>query len=116
MGNAVTLNSITFFNTNEPTSASSTSCDSDLGTARQYQVKFGNATVLEDKNIDGSLTAADRGVIKPGGGYLPSPVPVVVIIDGVVHEGVISGATVDEPPGASLGARLRKFWYKEIDE
>lgn len=116
VGNAVTLNSITFFNTNEPTSAASTSCNSDLGTARQYQVRYGNATVLEDKNVDGSLTAADRGVIKPGGGYLPSPVPVVVEIDGVIHEGVISGTTVDQPPGAALGARLRKFWYKEIED
>jgi len=115
VGNAVTLNDITFFNTNQPTTASSTSCESDLGTARAYQVRYGNATVLEDKNLDGSMTAADRGVIKPGGGYLPSPVPVVVEIDGVIHEGVISGTTVDQPPGADMGARLRKFWYKEID-
>jgi len=44
-------------------------------------------------------------------------VPVVVVeIDGQIHEGVISGVAVDEPPGSLLNARLRKFWYKEVDE
>ena len=117
VGNAVTLGSVTFFNTNEPSSAgSSTSCDSDLGTARQYQVVFGDATVLEDTNFDGETTSADRSQIKPGGGFLPSPVPVVVEIDGVIHEGVISGTSVDEPPGTTIGARLRKFWFKEVED
>ena len=49
------------------------------------------------------------------GGYLPSPVPVVVEIDGQIHEGVISGVAVEDPPGSVLNARLRKFWYKEIE-
>jgi Tfp pilus tip-associated adhesin PilY1 len=117
VGNAVTLNSLTFFNTNQPSdSVDASACASDLGIARQYQVLYTNATVIADKNADGSTTAADRGVVKPGGGYLPSPVPVVVEIDGVIHEGVISGTSVDQPPGTTLGARLRKFWFKEIED
>ncbi|MEE8321223.1 MAG: hypothetical protein V3R68_05220, partial [Gammaproteobacteria bacterium] len=115
VGNAVTLNEVTFFNTNQPSTETSTSCDSDLGTARQYTVKFDDATAIADQNIDGSTDATDRSKIHAGGGYLPSPVPVVVEIDGEVHEGVISGVSVDDPPGSLLNARLRKFWYKEME-
>jgi Tfp pilus tip-associated adhesin PilY1 len=115
VGNAVTLNEVVFFNTNQPGSVTTTSCDSDLGTARQYTVKFDDATAIADQNIDGTTDATDRSETHPGGGYLPSPVPVVVEIDGEVHEGVISGVSVDQPPGSLLNARLRKFWYKEME-
>lgn len=116
VGNAVTLNNVTFFNTNQPSDEGDpSSCESNLGVARQYQVNFDDATVFLDKNLDGSLTAADRSVVHPGGGYLPSPVPVVVQIDGEIHEGVISGVKVQQPPGSLLGARLRKFWFKEFE-
>ncbi|MBF8270535.1 MAG: putative type 4 fimbrial biosis protein, partial [Gammaproteobacteria bacterium] len=57
----------------------------------------------------------DRTERHPGGGYLPAPVPLVVEIDGEIHEGVISGVRVDQPPGSLLNARLRKFWYREMD-
>ncbi|MFT7457712.1 MAG: Tfp pilus tip-associated adhesin PilY1 [Planctomycetota bacterium] len=116
VGNAVTLNAVTFFNTNQPEStADVTDCSSNLGIARQYKVVFDNATAIADENIDGSTDAADRSNVHAGGGYLPSPVPVVVKIDGKVHVGIISGVAVDEPPGTLLDARLRKFWYKEIE-
>jgi Tfp pilus tip-associated adhesin PilY1 len=117
IGNSVTLNNVTFFNTNVPTSsedaAADTTCDSDLGEARQYKVLYDDATALADQNNTGGITALDRYTTHPGGGYLPSPVPVVVEIDGNVYEGVISGVAVDKPPGSLLNARLRKFWYKE---
>jgi len=115
VGNAVTLNNITFFNTNQPSASSGLTCTSNLGIARQYQIVYNNATAYQDKNLDGSLTAADRSSIHPGGGYLPSPVPVVVEIDGNIYEGVLSGVKVDQPPGSALGARLRKFWFKEFE-
>jgi type IV pilus assembly protein PilY1 len=116
IGNAVTLNNVTFFNTNQPgASAGPSSCTSDLGIARQYRVRFDDATAILDQNISGGLDAGDRSEVHAGGGYLPSPVPLVVEIDGQVHEGVISGTAVDQPPGSVLNARTRKFWYKEID-
>ncbi|MBI2970644.1 MAG: hypothetical protein HYY36_07870, partial [Gammaproteobacteria bacterium] len=116
VGNSVTLNEVTFFNTNQPsTIAGVTSCNSDLGVARQYKVLFSSAEAILDQNIDGSVDALDRSTVHPGGGYLPSPVPVVVEIDGQTHEGVISGVAVDEPPGSLLNARLRKFWFKEME-
>jgi type IV pilus assembly protein PilY1 len=116
VGNAVTLNEVTFFNTNQPGAAvASSDCSSDLGIARQYKVQFDNATAILDQNIDGVTDAADRSNVHPGGGYLPSPVPVMVEIDGQVHEGVISGIAVTQPPGSLLNARLRRFWYKEME-
>ncbi len=117
VGNAVTLNNITFFNTNVPSSVASASgsCESDLGEARQYQVRFDDATAIADQNIDGYTNAADRYNVHSGGGYLPSPVPVVVEINGEIHEGVISGVNVSQPPGSILNTRLRKFWFKEME-
>lgn len=115
VGNAVTLNRVTFFNTNKPSDGDLTSCESDLGIARQYKIIFEDATSLLDQNLDGIITAEDRYEVHPGGGYLPSPVPVVVEIDGQIHEGVISGVAVDTPPGTELNTRLRKFWFKEME-
>lgn len=116
VGNAVTLNNVTFFNTNVPSSvAGSGSCESNLGEARQYQIQFSDATAIADQNIDGSTNAADRYSVHAGGGYLPSPVPVVVEINGEIHQGVISGVSVEQPPGTTLNTRLRKFWYKEME-
>jgi Tfp pilus tip-associated adhesin PilY1 len=115
VGNAVTLNNVTFFNTNQPSAVSTGSCTSNLGIARQYKVLFSSAEALLDQNLDGSIDALDRATVHPGGGYLPSPVPVVVEIDGKTHEGIISGVAVDQPPGSLLNARLRKFWYKEME-
>ncbi len=116
ISNAVTLNRVTFFNTNQPGAAAAAgTCASDLGIARQYQVNFDDATAVDDRNEDSETDAGDRAQSQPGGGYLPSPVPVVVEIDGQIHEAVISGVRVDEPPGSQIGSRFRRFWYKEFD-
>jgi hypothetical protein len=40
----------------------------------------------------------------------------VVTIDGKPVEAIISGIKVTDPPGTALAARLRKFWYKVIDQ
>ena len=116
ISNAVTLNQVTFFNTNQPGSTAGTaSCASDLGIARQYQVYYSDATAVWDRNADSDTDAGDRSETQPGGGYLPSPVPVIVQIDGETHEAVISGVRVDEPPGSRLESRYRKYWYKQIE-
>ncbi len=113
VGNALSLGGTTFFNTNQPDSgAGGGACGSNLGIARQYQVSTTDATATQ--NLDGT-PGNDRSVVVAGGGYLPPPVHVVVEIGGKIVEAVISGITVTEPPGVTLAARLRKFWYKEID-
>jgi Tfp pilus tip-associated adhesin PilY1 len=119
IGNAVALNGVVFFNTNQPSTASS-NCESNLGIARQYKVALADATAPSDTNADSVLTAEDRSTVHAGGGYLPSPVHVVVqVLDAEGNlqtvEGVISGTSVEQPPGTSLNARTRAFWYKEID-
>jgi type IV pilus assembly protein PilY1 len=116
VGGAVTLAGTTFFNTNQPSeSAGGGACGSNLGIARQYQVSFEDATAVNDLNPGGGLTTADRSMVHAGGGYLPSPVPVVVQIDGQTVQAVISGVAVQQAPGATLQSRLRKYWYKEVE-
>jgi type IV pilus assembly protein PilY1 len=117
VGNAVSIAGITFFNTNQPSStAGGGACGSNLGIARQYEVATADATATNALNtIGGSLTAASRSSIHAGGGYLPSPVHVVVVLGGRPVEAVISGTEVRTPAGAPLSARLRKYWYKEIE-
>jgi type IV pilus assembly protein PilY1 len=116
VGNAISIAGTTFFNTNQPSAtAGGGTCGSNLGVARQYQVATADATATSDLNAVGGLTAADRSLIHAGGGYLPSPVHVVVKLGDTTVEAVISGIQVSTPPGASLSARLRKYWYREID-
>jgi hypothetical protein len=116
VGNAVSIGGTTFFNTNQPSSsAGGGTCGSNLGVARQYQVATADATATADLNAVGGLTGADRSLIHAGGGYLPSPVHVVVMLGGKPVEAVISGVQVSTPAGATLSARLRKYWYREID-
>ena len=116
IGGAVTLAGTTFFNTNLPSaSAGGGACGSNLGIAREYQVSFADATSVNDLNPGGGLTITDRFVVHAGGGYLPTPVPVVVQINGQTVQAVISGVSVQQAPGATLQSRLRKYWYKEVE-
>ena len=116
IGGAVTLAGTTFFNTNLPSaSAGGGACGSNLGIAREYQVSFLDATAVNDLSPGGGLTVADRFAEHAGGGYLPTPVPVVVQINGQTVQAVISGVSVQQAPGATLQSRLRKYWYKEME-
>ncbi len=119
IGNAVALNGIVFFNTNQP-SATTTDCDANLGIARQYQVTVASG-VSPRYQQGGTVTLASRSTVHAGGGFLPSPVHVVVQVENekgemVTKEGVISGTSVETPTTGAVGSRTRRFWYKEIDE
>ncbi len=119
IGNAVALNGIVFFNTNQPSQTADTSCVGNLGIARQYEVRVLDAGAADPQNT-GTKVAADRSSIHAGGGYLPSPVHVVVQVENsegvmVTKEGVISGTEVKTPPTGAIGSRTRRYWYKEID-
>jgi len=117
VGTAVTIAGSTFFNTNQPSStAGGGACGSNLGIAREYVVAYADAAATTDLNGLGSLSIANRSVIHEGGGYLPSPVPVVVEINGQKYQAVISGTSVQTPPGLTLDARLRTYWYRELDQ
>ena len=113
---SVTLNGTTFFNTMQPPPPSgSTVCANALGIARNYMVQVDNATATADNDGIAGLTSSDRFGITPGGGFPPSPVPVIVELGGRTYQAVISGATVHEPPGLQLGARRRTFWFRNLD-
>lgn len=108
VGSAITLGGVTYFNTNRPTPPDVNSCESNRGEARAYAVSFLDAT------YDASTTSG-RYTVVPGGGYPPSPVPVVVDIGGQVYSAVISGTQVYKPPQVQFGNRKRVFWYTESE-
>jgi type IV pilus assembly protein PilY1 len=114
IGSSVTLAGTTFFNTNQPSSVASATCGSELGLALQYAVSYEDATATIDSGTVG-LTTADRSTRHPGGGYLPSPVPVVVNLDGRLFQAVVSGTSVRMPPQAALESRYRFYWYLRRD-
>ncbi|MBI3916632.1 MAG: hypothetical protein HY322_06455 [Betaproteobacteria bacterium] len=113
VGSAISLGGTTFFNTNQPDAgAGGGLCIPNLGVARQYAVSTVDATIIEP--------ATSRSTIHIGGGFLPDPVHVVVVLGPPgaekPYEAVISGIKVSEPPGTTLQSRLRKYWYKVIDQ
>lgn len=119
IGNAVALNGVVFFNTNQPSQTADASCVGNLGIARQYEVAMANGGAPDPLKL-GTKTKADRSSIHAGGGYLPSPVHVVVQVTDSTGatktvEGLISGTEVKTPTVGSVGSRTRRFWYKEID-
>ena len=116
ISSATSVAGTVFFNTNQPSAtAGGGACGSNLGRAFSYLVGFADAAATTDLNAVGGVTISDRSVEHAGGGYLPSPVPVVVEIDGTKYQAVISGTSVQTPPGLTLERRTRQYWYKEID-
>ncbi len=128
---AVTLNGTTFFSTNQITSSGLTSpisCTSDLGTAWGYKVNFRNPGICSNDpsapnyfNPDNpdDPDNPDEPPQPPrdpkGPGFPPSPVPVIVELEGKKIEAVVSGTDVDQPPDAELEVRKRRYWFEESD-
>ena len=128
---ATTAAGSVIFNTNEPKqdsvtgtaantgSSSGNSCTSDLGTARQYGLSFGNGTpTFIFNNLPTQYVPSAGGgrfAVFAGGGFLPTPVPVVVKIDDKFYQSVISGVTTTNPGGLRLQTRIRTYWYKKVD-
>ena len=110
VSSTVTASGIAYFNTNQPSvSAAAGACSSNLGIARQYEIDYLTAKAANTTVAGTEITA--RSSVYPGGGYLPSPVPVVVRLNGKNHIGVIAGTSVKTPPNPSLDVRSRTFWY-----
>jgi type IV pilus assembly protein PilY1 len=104
------VSGITYFNTNQPSdTAGGGACGSNLGVARQYSINYQDASAANTTVANTRITA--RAAIYPGGGYLPSPVPVVVSLNGKKYLGVVSGTSVRTPPRPALDVRTRTFWF-----
>jgi len=115
VGGAVTVGGVTYFNTNQPSSVSAAGACSNLGVARAYAVGFADATAAGALASGQAVTLAARYTIVPGGGYLPSPVSVVLQLNGKLVQGVISVTYVQTPPSAQLNWRYRVFWQIQHD-
>lgn len=131
VSSATTAASTVIFNTNQPkqdtvTGSSqnvganaSNQCTSDLGTARQYGLNFqtGNSQNIFNALPTQYVPTAGLGryATFAGGGFLPTPVPVVVQIGGKYYQTVIAGVQTTNPGGLKLQSRLRTYWYRKTD-
>lgn len=102
---------------NTGSNASTNFCTGNLGTARQYALNFENAKAAD---IFGSLPANfvpgdHRFAFFAGGGFLPTPVPVLVKIGDKYFQSVISGVQTTDPGGLKLQSRVRTYWYRKTD-
>jgi Tfp pilus tip-associated adhesin PilY1 len=121
VGNAITIGGTVFFGTNQPASTTTPTpgvCESNLGTARLYGISATDATSVVDVNSSGSLTGADRFTQLAGGGFPPPATHVVVTPEGgdTPKELVCLGIHCVTPTVPSLNSRVRKYWYKEVDQ
>ncbi|MGH8670664.1 MAG: pilus assembly protein, partial [Burkholderiales bacterium] len=122
VGSAVTVAGTTFFNTNKPSPPAPGVCTTNLGIAREFAVNYLNAGAVINNTAGVVLTLADRFAVHPGGGFLPSPVPVVVNLappSGSMPvksiEGTCIGTDCKKTPSGAFGARIRTYWYGEIE-
>lgn len=108
-GNALSQDGNTYFNTNTPPVQDPNSCVSSLGTARQYTFSykdpFAVITYLEEVG----------GVIMPGGGFPPPPVPMTLKFGDEYWTGV-GGMDPTDMGVTQPGARQKTFWSKDIDD
>lgn len=110
----VTLGGTTFFNTNEPPD-SDDPCANNMGIARTYQVDFEDASATTENNSEEGMQTSDRYGKQVGGGFPPSPVPVIVEIDGKLYETVIIGSDTKSPPSSVLQRRYPVYRSHQID-
>ena len=118
----------TYFGTNQPDAAAGGgSCGNNLGVARLYQISItdGSATGVPT----GASTTASRSITVPGGGFLPPPSFGMPDIPNTNPDGtpcttcgstprsiLCFGVKCIEPGAVTIGARIRRYWYKEISE
>jgi len=121
VGNAISVGGTVFFGTNQPSSTATVQpgvCESNLGIARLYAISITDATAVRDINADGSLTGGDRFSTLAGGGLPPPATHVVVKPEGGTgpEELVCVGIHCTTPNVPTLNSRLRKYWYKMVDQ
>jgi type IV pilus assembly protein PilY1 len=117
-GSSVTLGGSTFFNTNIPTPPQPGVCSSNLGEARQYAVNYLTGGAAFDRPADNNTSVdfvGDRYAFISSGGFLPSPVGLIVKIGGELYQGIASGPNIQNPGGLKIGDRIKAYWRKRID-
>jgi type IV pilus assembly protein PilY1 len=133
VGGVTTLAGSTIFATNTPAVSTPGSCTGSLGLALIYAVSIADGTSTIDFNGDGVLNSEDLAVKKEGGGFAPSPVPVLAQVP-IYETGGSTGNDPNKPTGetgvgqcALLGPkticpkgqqpdhRFRTFWNLLID-
>jgi type IV pilus assembly protein PilY1 len=107
VGSAVTLSGTTLFPTNEPPSSSGASCSTNLGIARMYAVSYVNGAASL------SEFGGSRSTEVPGGGFPPSPVPVVVELDGTHYKAALYGPGSLSFGITDPGRRAFSYYFKE---
>lgn len=112
VSSSVTLGNAVYFNTNQPVAPAAGVCTTNLGVAREYTVSFLDGSAVVPYNASAGLAAASRYQLHAGGGFLPSPVPVIAEIGGRLYQTVIVGTSALMPPTSPLQARIRTFWYR----
>jgi len=110
----ITVFGTTTFSTHTPTVPAAGSCESDLGTARVYNIRYLNAATRNGTD--------NRYEVITGGGLPPSPVAGLVILDGsTTPVPFIIGADPDSPlegrqpigPPSSSQPKSLTYWFIE---
>jgi type IV pilus assembly protein PilY1 len=110
---AITVFGTTTFSTHTPTIPDPSSCASNLGTARVYNVRFSNAAAANGTN--------NRDEPISGGGLPPSPVAGMVELDDGTVVPFIIGADGDsplesslpDPPSTGTQPKSLTYWFIE---
>ena len=110
---AITVYGATTFSTHTPTDPPEGACDSDLGLARVYNIKYSNAAP--------SKVGMDRSQEIDGGGLPPSPVAGRVTLDTGEEVSFIIGASSTSPidgsepipPDLSTLPKSITYWFIE---
>ncbi len=116
VGSAVTLAGNVYFSTQEPTAPDPNTCVGSLGTARIYVMGYKDATPTPAYGRPGQVPSAfDRSMVVPGGGFLPSPTPIIVKIGDRLYQTVSFGPNIVSIDDATLDRRKRAYWYRCIE-
>ena len=112
VGTATTAAGFTAINTHTPRNNLDTECN-NLGDARSYFINYISGVPPKGE---------ERSTILTGGGFIPSPVFVVVDTNTATGgplkpgAGILLGTRVKNPGGSTFDARYRTYWYEVKDE
>jgi len=113
VGTATTAAGFTAINSHTPRANLDSECN-NLGDARAYFINYITGTPPNGQ---------ERSTLFTGGGFIPSPVFVVVDTRQAgstgplkAGAGILLGTRVKNPGGSSFDARYRTYWYEVKDE